>query len=106
MPKQQPQAPQLQQITEAQVLREITLHNRDERQHALSELRQKAAYIARKMAQVVVEIDSRGLDATVNSAGEIQREGTEIDMLCARFDQLNRAHRELVTLVSRVAVSS
>ncbi|HJU22840.1 MAG TPA: hypothetical protein VJ891_10055 [Casimicrobiaceae bacterium] len=73
--------------------------------HAREELTKKARYLADDMNRLAARLDAQGADAHVNSLGEVQRQGADIDRLCGEFMGMKRHLEELAAALARNATA-
>lgn len=77
-------------------LRDSVLH---QAQATASELADQAEYVERKCAALRMRLMEHGVAADVNSLGELQHAGREVDRLCAVFGELQTMSEQLAKLV-------
>lgn len=65
----------------------ITYYER-ELERKIEELNWRAKSLSTTLSRIVKDIDERGVDASINTCGEIQSSGTVIDDLCKEIGKI------------------
>ena len=82
---------------------DVALYDLSYRQKAIIErLMYKAKYIEDKMKDLYGKLDDEGMDSNINTLGELQSLGPDLDRLCGEFGQI----KEMGAIIRRLATQS